>query len=99
MESLAHLCTAMCKQDRAIVIDVNQSTCLVEKEGGKRNSKLGWNQGHASLVPFVCFVKFVNLLAPASIVRLFLNLLPHEWDVPVPEFLVEMCGLARLVHV
>lgn len=99
VKTLTHLSSSVSYQDRTIVVNVYQSTSLVEEQGGEGDTKLGWNESKASLLPLVGCVELVDCLPPGFVVRLLFDLVVHEWNVPVLELLIEMGGLSRLVHV
>ena len=78
---------------------MDQRAGLVEEEGCERDAELGWDDREAALLPLVLCVELRDLFSSLLVRGLFAQLLPHQWDVPVFEWLAEVRRLICLVHV
>ena len=99
VQALAHFRPAVGNEDGPVVVDVHEGPGLVEPDGGEGDAEFGGDEGETAFLPYVCFIELGDGLSSASIVRLVDDLLVHEWNVPVFEFLVEMCDVVWLVQV
>lgn len=89
----------MSNEDGAVVVDVYESTRLVEEERCERDAKLCRNHSQATFLPLVLCVELRNLFSAFLVVGLFNHLLVHQWYMPVLELLIEMSNLMRLVEI
>ena len=89
----------MSNEDGAIVVDVYESTGLVEEERCEGDAKLCGNYSQATLLPLVFRVEFSNLFSTFLVIGLFHHLFVHQWHMPVLELLIEMSDLMWLVEI
>ena len=61
MQALSDLGASVRHEDRAVFVDLDQSSCLVEKDGPERDEILGRDYGEASLLPSVKLVELSHL--------------------------------------
>ena len=61
MQALSYLGATMRYEHRAVLVDLDQSSGLIHKDGSERDEILGRDYGEASLLPSVKLVVLVHL--------------------------------------
>ena len=74
---LAHFCTAVSDKDGAVVVDVYESTGLIEEDGCEGDAEFRRDQGEPTFLPFRGFVESGNFCAARGVRRFFVDLLVH----------------------
>ena len=99
VQALAHFAAAVGDKDGAVVVDVDEGAGLVEEDGGEGDAKFGGDDSEAAFVPFVFGVEVFDGFSALGVVGFREDLLVHERNVPVFEFLVEVGDFMGFVHV
>ena len=67
IEALTHFGSAMVDADRAVHVDVEQSTALIQHGGREANAKLQGHQSQATLAALVDFVEGIDAVATLAV--------------------------------
>ena len=99
VQALAHFAAAVGDKDGAVVVDVDEGAGLVEEDGGEGDTEFGGDDGEAAFVPFVLAVEIIDRFSALGVVGFGEDLLIHQGNVPVLEFLIEMGDFVWFVHI